>query len=85
MGSEQHNDPLFSRGETTGELRGDCPKSVLAVLDAVSMARGMNSRMPLVNEILSEWAKNKVHEASLITRLTRDYPQPPEASGKGAE
>ncbi len=56
--------------DLTTELRGPCPKDTVDVIDAVSMARRM-SRTELVNEILTEWAKARLHEAELITRLSR--------------
>ena len=64
----------FARGIDTVELRGDSPRAVINVLDAVSMARGV-TRMSLVNEILSEWASNKLHESTLIQRLKLENPQ----------
>lgn len=58
--------------DITVELRGPCPKDVVDVLDAVSMARRM-SRTDMVNEILKEWAEAKRHEADLISRLSRSH------------
>lgn len=55
------------------ELRGQCPRLVIDVLDAVSQARGL-SRTDLVNELLGEWAARQLHEASLIHRVTRSNP-----------
>jgi len=52
------------------ELRGMCPREVVDVLDAVSQAKRI-SRMELVNRILGEWRDQKVHESSLIHRVTR--------------
>ncbi len=63
----------FARGIDTTELRGDCPRSIVNVLDAVSIARGI-SRNALVNEVLGNFVSNKVHEASLINRLASEYP-----------
>lgn len=45
------------------ELRGPCPKRVVDLLDAVSLARS-RTRMQLVNEILSEWARVEVVKGS---------------------
>lgn len=57
--------------EDTDELRGQTPKPILAVLDAVSIAR-RKSRIALVNEILAEWAMQAESEAVAITRVLRD-------------
>lgn len=84
MNGNKSNDAMFSRGETTGELRGDSPKWALAVLDAVSLSRDQ-SRISLVNEIICEWAKSKLHEATLIHRVTQGYPELAELCGKEPE
>ena len=57
----------------TTELRGPCPKRVVGVLDAVSGARKLD-RMQLVNEILLEWAKKRVHESTIVARVLRINP-----------
>ena len=56
------------------ELRGNCPRGVVDVLDAFSNARRM-TRMELVNQILRRWAKERLHEASLVQRVTRGNPE----------
>lgn len=59
----------------TAEVRFECAKWVMNVLDAVWMARlHGRSRTVVINEILSEWAEQKRHEASLIHKLTDDKP-----------
>ena len=55
------------------ELRGSCPRVVVDVLDAFSSARRM-SRTDLVNQILRKWAKDRLHEATLLQRVTRGNP-----------
>jgi hypothetical protein len=79
-----HLDPFMSRrismnGPVT-ELRGNCPRLTVDVLDAVSGARGM-SRIDLVNELLGEWAARQLHEASLIHKVTRGNPEVAEQFG----
>lgn len=79
----EHGDRVaFSRGPAgdTAELRGDCPKSILGVLDAVSLARNM-TRIALVNEILGEWTAKKAHEAMLVHRVTTGNPAAAESRG----
>lgn len=62
------------------ELRGECPRNTVNVLDAVSMARDQ-TRTSLVNEILGEWAAKRVHEASLVQRIAGCNPALPDISG----
>lgn len=74
----------FSRPRTSGlamvELRGDCPRVTVDVLDALCRAQD-KSRTELVNEILNGWAKQKLIEASLIARVTRGNPDAAEFVG----
>lgn len=62
------------------ELRGDCPRVTVDVLDALCRAQD-KSRTELVNEILNGWAKQKLIEASLIARVTRGNPDVAEFVG----
>ena len=78
MGDE---DVLLSRStEKQIELRGPCPASTVAVLDAVSMSKGQ-TRTDLVNEILGQWAKAKAHEFNVVARVLRGNPDVAEALG----
>ncbi len=70
----------LSSGALKVELRGDVPRNVADVLDAVSQARRI-SRMELVNAILSEWADETLHEATLIVRVTRAEGRSPASAG----
>lgn len=70
----------FARGIDTVELRGDCPREIVDVLDAVSMARN-KTRTQLVNEILGAWAEKALHEAMLVCRVRPVNPQRAESSG----
>lgn len=85
QGQVGEGDVLFARVNLTQadmktELRGMVSNSVIGVLDAVSLTKGQ-SRMDLVNEILHQWAKKKVDEASLIARVMRGNPSFPESDG----
>lgn len=71
----------MSDEELAVELRGMCPREVIDVLDAVSQAKRI-SRMELVNRILGEWRDQKVHESSLIHRITRSNGSPAESDGR---
>lgn len=53
------------------ELRGEIPREVMDVIDAVVQATPGASRMSIVREILGEWVDRKVHEATLIQRVRR--------------
>lgn len=55
--------------KTTSELRGDVPRSIVDVLDAVSHAR-RKSRFELVVEILEAWRDQQMREVIAVTRVT---------------
>jgi len=55
------------------DLRGPCPKETIDVLDAISLARGL-TRTQLVNEVLGEWARIRLHEMSVMSRVLRRNP-----------
>ena len=85
MGNEQEemDRPSFSRGaEPTTELRGECPRSIVNVLDAISMARGFPTRNALVNQILTEWVDKVLHEHSVLQRVVGINPAGSEAAGR---
>lgn len=78
---DQDERPQFARasgGQSVLELRGDCPRRIVDVLDAVSMARNI-SRTALVNEVLGAFAEKVVHEASLVARVAGLNPPQAEA------
>lgn len=60
------------------ELRGEVPRELMDVIDAVVQATPGASRMSVVRQILAEWVERKVHEATLIQRVRR-------GNGSGAE
>ena len=66
------------------ELRGNTPRKIIDVLDAVSSANDV-PRIELVNEILGEWVEKKLHEVECINRVMRRNPSTVDAKGKGAE
>lgn len=74
--------PRTASGSTV-ELRGDCPLLTIEVLDAISNVRRI-SRTELVNEILGDWAKQRLTEASLVARVTRGNPEAAEFFGADA-
>jgi hypothetical protein len=55
------------------ELRGDVPKNVMAMVDAISNAKRI-SRMTLVRKILNDWAVKTYHEAMIVERVTKGNP-----------
>lgn len=57
----------------TVELRGQCPREIVDVLDAFCAARRLN-RQELVNRILRRWAMDRLHEATVLQRVTRGNP-----------
>lgn len=63
------------------EVRPMVPREICDVIDAVSIARGMN-RTQMVNRILSEWARDQRHALMVLNRLTKG--NPPEPDGGSA-
>lgn len=54
-------------------MRFDCPKNIVDILDAVSLAQRLTRGQAAVR-VLSEWAEQRHREASLIAKLTRINP-----------
>lgn len=52
------------------ELRGDVSRDITDVLDAVAKAKRC-SRMDVVEAVLKEWMEHKIHESTLVLRLSR--------------
>ncbi len=78
------DEPLMSRAGRGDmpmvELRGECPRETVSVLDAISLARGI-TRTELVNTVLGEWAKQTTHEAMLVARVMRGNPVMADTAG----
>ncbi len=70
--------------EPSVELRGQCPRDTVDIIDAASIARRMN-RTELVNQILAEWCVRETHYATLIYRASRGNPTPSAANGERGE
>ena len=66
--------PRSNLAATAVELRGECPRLTVDVLDAISNARRIN-RTELVNQILGEWAQQQLLEGSLLFRTMRGNPE----------
>lgn len=60
MSRRKHMEPV--------ELRGDIERSIVDVLDAVCMHKGLD-RIELVEQILKEWVDDKLHECTLVVRV----------------
>lgn len=76
---------LFARDpDRTVELRGLVARDLIAVIDAVSIARH-KTRMEVVIEWLQKEADRLVHESNLIQNVTRGNPQVSESVGGRAE
>ena len=71
------------------ELRGEIPRDLIDVVDAVVAATPGASRMSVVRGVLAEWVDRKVHESMLIQRVRRHNGTAPESdrnrNGKGPE
>ena len=70
----------MARGIEKVELRGQVDKAVMDVLDACSIARGID-RISLVEKVLFDWAARKVSEASVLQRIARGNPAVMELAG----
>lgn len=66
--------------EPSVELRAQVPRRLVDMLDAVSLARGLN-RTELLVEVLDTWHQTRVREATLIHRLVRGKTVLPESDG----
>lgn len=84
------NAPAFARarhGTATSaamELRGQCPSHIVAALDALAMARGLD-RNAYVNSILSAHVQEEVDRASVLVRTLRGNPLLSDDVGGSAE
>lgn len=59
------------------ELRIDIPKWLMGAIDAEQFVRGSGcSRKQVVIEVLEAWAKRRIHEATVLLRLTEGNPMP---------
>lgn len=64
------------------ELRTECPREIVDVLDAISAAHRL-TRGQLIVRVLGEWARDRLHEHSLISRVRRGNPTDLASDGKG--
>lgn len=62
------------------ELRGLCPSHIVAALDALAMARGLD-RTAYINQVLSSHVQEEVHKASVLVRTLRGNPLLPDDIG----
>jgi hypothetical protein len=53
------------------ELRGEVPRWMVDIMDAVAQSRPGASRMSILREVLREWCEVRCHEATLIARVRR--------------
>ena len=66
------------------ELREEIPRDLVDVIDAVSAARGTSRRQMMI-DVLHAWASERVHEATVIMRVTRGNPPLAESSRNTTE
>lgn len=76
MPLETTDSPQFSRKGTHTELRGECPTSIVDMLDAYQLGHRDEypTRMALVNEILGKWAAQQRHALSVMNRVLSGNP-----------
>ncbi len=89
--ADHHSDsaPMFARGRSTAtstamELRGQCPSHIVAALDALAMARGLD-RNAYVNSVLSAHVQEEVDRASVLVRTLRGNPLLSDGTGGTSE
>lgn len=59
----------------------EAPHSLIAVLDGISLAQRL-TRNQLVLRVLSDWADARVHEATVLARVTGINPTAAESIGR---
>lgn len=65
------------------ELRGEVPRDLIDVIDAVAAAERTN-RMSVLRSVLREWADREVHRSTLVLRVRRRNGSRPEPDRKQA-
>lgn len=63
------------------EIRFEAKAEVVSVIDGYCSATG-KCRTGFINDLLEAWAKDKLHEATLICRVAGVNPASPEPSWK---
>lgn len=66
------------------DFRTKVDETTRSVLDAVARATG-EDMAAIGRDVLAQWAKNKIHEASLIQRMTKREGMGRETKGNGGE
>jgi hypothetical protein len=82
--------PAFSRARTTSdggdisELRINIPRDLMAMIDAIALARN-SDRTKLTIEWMSEKSLKVSHEAIVLARMVHGNPMLSEQPGKASE
>lgn len=66
------------------EIRFDAKAETVAVIDGYCSATG-KCRTSFINELLEQWAAEKLHEATVICRVAQINPMEVESGRKGGE
>ena len=61
------------------ELRGNVPKRLLQLIDALQQARGHTNRMDVVIPVLEAYVERELHAATLLVRMARGNPDDSES------
>lgn len=67
------------------ELRGQVPRRLMELIDALQQADGHSSRMEWVIPVLEREVNARVHGATLLLRIAGINPLAREPSGKDAD
>ena len=63
------------------ELRGNVPKRLAQLIDALQQARGLPSRMDVVIPVLEAYVNGELHSAMLLCRMAGVNPADSASSG----
>lgn len=67
------------------ELRGNVPRRLMELVDAVAQAKGYQSRFDWLVPLLEAEVAREVHAATLLLRMARINPLESDAARKDAE
>lgn len=83
----QNQAPMYAKARNDDlddtELRLSIPKWLMGAIDAEQFARGSScSRKQVVSDVLEVWARRRIHEATVLLRLTEGNPTSLDSEGR---
>ena len=64
------------------ELRGNVPKRLMQLIDALKQAKGLQNNMDVVIPVLEEYVERELHIATLLVRMARGNPDESESDSE---